>query len=398
MRAPVSLAMLAFRRWWPVILCTVGIGVALGAWTGSNAPYSATTVLQVDVSGTDQTGNAQTLQTALQFVDTSAVYKSASASTQTNPDDLRTRTKVALHASAPLVMVTVTAPTAAEAEAQSKAVSQAAVVNLQTMSDEQFAQARATGAHAVDDGMVNDPPAEQARRQAIGMSIATQQRAALSTASLLTPLGNTQPAERAGLTGTTAIAIGVLAGLLIGALLAVAVNRRGRIRKVVDVRLAGPDIRCYEQGEAISRLASTCVAGDSPLVAVLAMKGVEQAADEMAYELHCELQGEGMETLTVQSADVDLARRPSDAGDRPRNPVPALAQPKRAKDLVAAGADVMVYQGFADGVDIARVNSRAEAILLVVAGGTTRVGELRRIHSRLADGGSVPIVVIARAG
>jgi hypothetical protein len=390
------MALLALRHWWAVVATAVVLGAVVGVVAGARAPYVATTLLRVDVKDTDQTANAQTLQTAVQFVDNDAVYDTAARATSTTPGDLRLRTKVALLDSAPIVSVTVTADDGDEAVTESTAITDAVLQNLNKLSGDQFSATRALGQHAVYDGTIDDPPAEQARRQAIGTVIATQQGAALGAASLLTRINTPQEATRSGLTGPTAIAVGVLCGLLFGCLVALLLNKRGRVRRLRDVGLAG-EIDAYERREAISRVVSRCVAVETPLVGVLAMPGLTDDGREYSDELRSELRGEGLEILEVNSADVDLSRRMQDEGGTQQVKNVALALPKRAKDLAVVGADVMVFLGVADGVDVARMINRAETVLLIAVRRVTRIGDLRRVHEQLVGGGVLPIVVVADA-
>jgi hypothetical protein len=409
MRSTTSTVLLTMRLWWWLILVTAAFGVLAGSFVSVRAPYSSTSLLQVDSGLGSEADQAQTVLTALHLIRTDGVLQRAAGQLGLPADDLRDRTVTGVVTGTRLLSVTVTSPDSAAAQREADVLAAAAVESILQRGQAQFSSAIRETALALQGGGVPDQLADTARRQASGTLLATQQDDALKASRMVTRVGGADPAERVGLSPVLGGVVGAFVGAVLGVLVALVFGtRHRRVRRSTGLttvpgvsNVYGPDKR----STAILRAAGQASALDKPLVAVLAVAGAERDVDDISEELKRELRAEEMCCLSLMSdhleqtdLEVDTRICVDSAGlgqsavlTRPA--VPTLGLPGRAKALAEVGADVLLVSGRASDRVVDRLVGRAQVILLVGRYGVTRYQEVQAVSEPLADSSPVVLMV-----
>jgi hypothetical protein len=410
MRVTASAALLALRMWWLVIAAMVVAGAALGVLAVRDSPYAAVTTLRVDTAGFGEVAQQSIVETTRELVDSNRVYAKVVGDAPGAIEELRQRTTVDPVASSSVLEIAVSAQTAEQAEQDVDALAEAAITVIRELADEQYTAAGVAGRQALETGVLPDPVAEQARRDQIGVAIATQQDNALRLSAQLSRIGEVLPATPTGLGSRIAATIGALTGALIGAVLALllGVGRR-RIRRLADVHAVAPGlVPCepmdYDKG--VMRVAAECSRLAHPLVVVLALPGAEDDLKAAVDELRSALYADGNQPFRIDAtaalvAETEQRRRSGPSGQQSpsqlSSPVPALGMPQRATDLDEANSDTLLVTGEAEDRVVTMIGDRADIILLVAQPRVTRLGQLARITTGLGDG-RPPVVVLAGHG
>lgn len=423
----VSVAALALRIWWPVVIVLAILG-ALGAFVaGRDAPYVAVTTLRVDTAGFGENAQESIVDTSRLLVDSNRTYRKVVGDAPGAIDEIRSRTAVDAIGTSSVLELAVSAQTAEQAEREVDALAEASITSIRELADEQFTGTVRSGRDSLAQGVLDDPAAEQARRDAIGVAIAEQQDNALRLSASLSRIGEVPPATRVGLGVRLAMVIGALVGAIVGIAIALflGVGRR-RTRSLSDVRIVSRglvDCEPLAKAEGISRVAAECSRLTYPLVVVLALPGAEADVQEVSTELRSELHRDGNRTFRLdyrelrhasgdepQPALVGVGNGAAPGNGRPHHrnalphaeyngsagsaALPALGMPNRAIGLAEAGADLLLITADADERTLQQVAGRADVVLLVGRRRRTRLGELAKVVDLLRPA-HPPVLVLA---
>jgi hypothetical protein len=395
-----SSTLLALRMWWPIVVLLAMLGAAAGVYSVGRAPYYATAYLRVDVS-TNPLQSPQIISTALHIVDSDPVYFRATDNTRRAADELRSRTVVGVADGGAVLRITVTAPTAAQAAAETNRFADAAVEHAIALAQDQLQRTTEQAGLALRNGVVPDPESEKNRREQLGHNLADAQNAASRANDLVSRIGGVQDPQQLGLPAKMAAPLGAAIGGLLGGIICLVLGvRRRRIRRLADVKAVGPGIRTYDSttmSSGLLRVAARCATLDQPLVAVLALSGVENGVGEVTAELKRQLRNERLRSVDIDADDfarASVIRRRDDERPRPSPAIPVRSS--RAGLLDKADADVILVSGIAGTRAVREAGARADAVVLVGRYRTTRVGELSTVYPEVAD--SSAIVVLLPAG
>jgi hypothetical protein len=387
-----SSTMLALRAWWPIVVVLAVAGAALGVQSVGSAPFSATTLLRVDVS-TNPLQSPQIVATALQVVDSDPVYFKATDETAEAADELRARTTVGLSDNAAVLKVSVVAPTAEQATEETDRFADAALEYIAEMSREEFDRATRLAQEALNGGALPNPMAEELRLEQLGANLAEAQNSAYRQIDLVSRIGGVHEPERLGLPPRLAAPLGAVIGALAGGIAALVLGvQRRRIRRPAEVKAVGPGIRVYGSptlADGLLRVAARCATLDQPLVAILALPDAEDALNDVRNALRRQLRVERLRWVDVDADDFGRAsvadRRATAADRRSSGEMHVPVRHARAQVLAEAEADVIVVTGLASTRAVKEAGARADAVILVGRQRKTRIGELSAVYAEVAD-------------
>ena len=380
----LSSASLALRRWWVLVLVLAALGAALGYRAGQGAPATSQVLLRVGVIGTDSSLVTQAVQTAVLLSDSPETYARAAAGLGSEGRSLASRTVIASVPDTQVFSVTVTAPNGPQATADASAVAAAAVELSAQRSAAVFAVIRSRGNELLATGTLSDPNAERARRSQVGASVAQSQSDALSASEQLTVLSS-QPVS-GGVIGSPAVvaALGLLAGALVGAALALGLgSRRGRVRNLQELQLGYPDVEAMPLTALPAVLADTADRGDS--LVLLVGPGNERVSGAVVDAAESALVDSGRRVLRVNIADAPEEGEVSTST--------ALARAPREQLLSEHGCDVVLLTGGFDNDLVHRV--AAQSVASVVVAVRLRRSRHRRLGQLVTLGRHERITLVA---
>jgi hypothetical protein len=396
-----SVALMALRVWWALVLVMTVVGAAVGLLAVRNAPYQAVTSLRVDTAGFAEVAQESIVQTSRLLVDSDRMYAKVVGNDPIAIDELRSRTTVDIVLTSSVLQITVTAKTAAQAEHDVDAIAKASINNVQELAEIQFNSIVKNGQDALATGKLVDPVAEQARRDAVGKAIAAQQDNALRLSAQLSRIGAVLPATPVGLSRTTAMLLGAVAGGVAGALLALflgpgrrRISRPAHLRVLSQTLVPSHPVAAEDVGPRVASEASRI---SHALVVVLALPKAERILDLVAGDILRELHADGSRAFVLGDEDVRRTAslqepETSALGSRALPGGPALGLPRRRADLEAAAADVLFVSGRADEYTLGTVAARADIVVLVGRYRQTSVRALAAAADQLGSS-QLPLVV-----
>lgn len=309
-RSTVSTVGLALRLWWWLLPILAVAGVVAGTLLSMQSPYSSTSLLRVESGGGGTADQQQVVLTALQLISTDDVYRQAATNLKVPANDLRGHIVTAAVTGTSLLSVTATEPDSATSDRLADGVAAAAVTSIQQRADAQFTAASDASYRILQAGALDDQLAETARKQATGNLLANRQNDALKSATVVTRVGFSGPATRAGLSPALGAIVGAFAGALLAALAAVVVGVRfRRVRRVSGLATLPGVSMAFGPGQrnkAILRSAGRASGQDKPLIAVLALVGGAKEVDAVSDELKRELQLEGVRCHTITTDHLEM--------------------------------------------------------------------------------------------
>jgi hypothetical protein len=401
MQLQPSFTALALRAWWPVVVVLAVIGFGVGMYSVGVASYSATALLRVDVS-TNPLQSKEIISTAQVLVDSDPVYFRATNGTREAADALRARTSVGIVNDGEVLKVTVVAPTAAAATTQTNKMADAAVVQAQALSVDQFNRVTQLAQDSLKNGSLADVDSEKQRREHVGQNLADAQSAASRSSDLLTRIGGVQAPVAMGLPPRLAGPLGALIGALLGFAASLLLGvRRNRVRRPADLKVVDPRLRVYGPNEidnGLMRVAARCATLDRPLIAVLALPAAENDLPQVLKRFDRHLHNENLRRIDIDAEDLGRGTTVVDRGRPAQSGGESVGLPARSARgaiLDSAKADVIVVSGSA-GPRVAReAGARAEAVIVVGKLQASRLKEFFTLYPEISD--SSPMVLLARS-
>ncbi len=235
-------ALNSLRRWLILPLVLAGLGAIAGLYVAGQTRPSAEAVLRV--VGT-QAGDGAAMrivqESTVVELDTAPIYEAAADASGITARDLRTRTQIGAVPNSQLISITVTAATTEEAVDQANAIVDAAIEANDRRIESDLTTVTDSTRKLIKDGTLSDPAAEQARVARLGDMLGQNQSNFVVGSRTLTLLHS---AESSSLLPTPMllVAIGLLAGALLGGAIALLVGaRRGRIQSARELRRLYPN-------------------------------------------------------------------------------------------------------------------------------------------------------------
>jgi hypothetical protein len=264
-----------------LLICAL-IGAGVGFAVTGNGGYSAQSVLEFTPPGTDSLLVKQTGQTLARNAVATDVLQAAQNGTTGASDDLAGRVTAEWQADTKLVVITVTASTGEVAIADANAIAQTMVQISESSINTRLAQARDQSNEVLNSEQLDSTDAESARRAQLGSSLGSRQDAIASQSGELTVADPATEASVAGLSKPIGVAIGFVAGLLLGGLLSLLLGVRGlRARSARELHQLIPDAELSSPAQA-AQLAGQIIESGRSAVAVVVTKGAEVQSNALA--------------------------------------------------------------------------------------------------------------------
>lgn len=266
-------------------------GTLLGAITGFalatiNPTYGATVVVEV-ATGVDPAQTSTLVESAASTIESPAIISKAATTLGVPDAQLSQSVSADVQPGTNLINLSATADSADSAVEAATEVTNVAITDYRTRSDERAKQVRSAGADLLADGTLDAARAESARQASIGSVVGTAQGQAIQDTVTLSVASPALSAYREGVSRPVGIILGAAAGALLTALVALsqAWNRRRPIRTLDDLEYAG-DISGAPADPA-DRAAGLALSSGRKVVLVL-------GADEAGREALARRAAEGM--------------------------------------------------------------------------------------------------------
>lgn len=235
-------ALNSLRRWLILPLVLAGLGAIAGLYVAGQTRPSAEAVLRVvETQAVDGAAMRIVQESTVVELDTAPIYEAAADASGITARDLRTRTQIGAVPNSQLISITVTAATTEEAVDQANAIVDAAIEANDRRIESDLTTVTDSTRKLIKDGTLSDPAAEQARVARLGDMLGQNQSNFVVGSRTLTLLHS---AESSSLLPTPMllVAIGLLAGALLGGAIALLVGaRRGRIQSARELRRLYPN-------------------------------------------------------------------------------------------------------------------------------------------------------------
>lgn len=235
-------ALNSLRRWLILPLVLAGLGAIAGLYVAGQTRPSAEAVLRVvETQAVDGSAMRIVQESTVVELDTAPIYEAAADASGITARDLRTRTQIGAVPNSQLISITVTAATTEEAVDQANAIVDAAIKANDQRIESDLTTVTDSTRKLIKDGTLSDPAAEQARVARLGDMLGQNQSNFVVGSRTLTLLHG---AESSSLLPTPMllVAIGLLAGALLGGAIALLVGaRRGRIQSARELRRLYPN-------------------------------------------------------------------------------------------------------------------------------------------------------------
>lgn len=220
-------------------------GTLLGAITGFalatiNPTYGATVVVEV-ATGVDPAQTSTLVESAASTIESPAIISKAATTLGVPDAQLSQSVSADVQPGTNLINLSATADSADSAVEAATEVTNVAITDYRTRSDERAKQVRSAGADLLADGTLDAARAESARQASIGSVVGTAQGQAIQDTVTLSVASPALSAYREGVSRPVGIILGAAAGALLTALVALsqAWNRRRPIRTLDDLEYAG---------------------------------------------------------------------------------------------------------------------------------------------------------------
>jgi hypothetical protein len=273
------------RLRWAWLASALAAGAVFGAWAAGSiggADYRATTVLEIALTSDDSNRVAQLAQAAARLGESAAVMERAAAALGVSASDLRDRTQVSWEDGTDIVEVTVTAPSADAAVENTNAVAEAMRSVSAERAEERLQLLLSEGDRVLQDDVLSDAAAEEARKSGLGSAVAGRQDEALVSATLIDVLDPAEEAAQLGVPVPVGAALGGLGGLALAAAAAVTLPlTRRRVTGNDQLAMLAPAL-AGSSTHTVEEQAGRLLDGEAAGLVVLGMLGAEEAAGEVA--------------------------------------------------------------------------------------------------------------------
>ena len=374
----------------PWLAAGAAAGLVAGLLAGGGAAVAATATLRLSDAGQDSQRTQQVGQTIEQSALSASVLDEAARARRTTRDDLAGRVSAGWQDNTDLVAVTVTGSDPQGVVDDANAVAEAVVAQEQADAASRLEALRRESAKILSSGSLKGADAERARRSQLGSSLANRQDDAAAGAGSVFV---SDPASRADSAGPSRVVLGLL-GLVAGLLLAAAVALLApagllRFRRPAALAALAPDLRVRGVVEGAPLAAGELLTSGRSTLVVLGVRHSGAAAARFAEVVVGQLRGHGR---TVTAVDA-LGGRP-DLPGTPAEVLRVLRHGVRSDVPGRLGTDLLVVTCEAHADALAMVSGQVDLHVAVVARrGTTRLDDVRAVTS--ATAAAAPLVVVA---
>ncbi len=261
------------------------VGLNIGWLATTTTGYSSESVVQFANASNDSLLVKQTGQTIERRATSQPVLERAAESVDIDEADLRSRVTSEWQVDTALVGIQVEAPSPEEAAEQANAVAAALITETEATISGRLRTARSDANELLESGDLNSVEAEAARRAQLGTSLASTQATISAEAGQLVLADTAVDAVPAGLTKPMGAAIGLVAALLLAALITLFMGIRGlHVATGRSLRLLLPGVPVYATGQ-IPQLAGQLVESGKTCIAIVALRDAHPQALDVAREL-----------------------------------------------------------------------------------------------------------------
>lgn len=368
-----------------VLLVAAVLGGLLGFALAGGQGYKASSTLEFTVQSSDSLVAKQTGQTLARNAVASDVLTAAATALGTDPNGLSTRVTAEWQQDSRLVTITSSAPAEDQAVAEANAVA-AALVQADEAAIAGRLNAAADQSNQVLTGeQLGSAEAEAARKTQLGQSLGARQDAIASESGSLILADPARSAEAAGLTRPMGLAIGAVAGLLLGGLVSLLLGLRGlRVSSERVLRHAAPGVQVSAPSQ-VAQMAGEIVESGKRVVAVVTARSAQAEGTSVAKDVAEFLRAHGLVVSEIGPFDRD-----------DRSAALRMLRRERRRDLPAqVGADAVVAVVVAGSDASALLEGQSDVAVLVVARRRhTGLGEVLRVVESFDR--AEPTVVLAR--
>ncbi|SDS59611.1 hypothetical protein SAMN04488570_2235 [Nocardioides scoriae] len=321
-------------RWiWIVLVGLLGAVLAVLLSAGP-ATYEATGVLQISSSTTDSARVKQVAQTVERTATSSRVIDRAASARGTTEAELAPRVTALWQTDTDIVDVTVTGADEDGVVADANAVLRSLDAYYRQQTQDAVSALRQSGNELLNNGELDNPTAEEARRAGVGQALAAQQGEAASSTTAVSALADATSATTVGLSTPVSAVLGLFAGLVLSSAVALLLPfRRRAVRRASDVPLLLPGTSGVDGKGGSAEVAGLFLESDRRDIAVVAMPGAEEAATTFGADLVALLHAHGVTASMTNLLSTDNAA----IGVHKRTPetVPRTAAAAPYSDLAA---------------------------------------------------------------
>lgn len=340
----------------PLLLAIAALLGALGGFllTG-NSGYQAQSMLQFSTASLDSLVVKQTGQTLARRLLSADVVSEAERQAGLPAGSLTGQIAAGWEQDSNLVEVSAHASTEAGAIAAANAVAGAVVSLNESQIQAQLQQAHANSSDLLNAEGLPSPAAEDAREAQVGQSLANRQDAITARSGSVVVIDPAAQASHAGITPLMGSVVGLVAGLLLGGLVAVLLGVRGmRISSVRSLRALFPGYRISRTGEA-ARLVGEVLESGRECIAVVCPAGAREAGLALADDLSAFAGAHGHLVRNLGLVD-DRAMALATLGRDARRDVPGIMN-----------ADMMIAVVDADSEAAHLLEGQSDFVAVVVA-------------------------------
>ena len=360
------------------------VGLNIGWFATTTTGYTSEAVVQFTNASNDSLLVKQVGQTLERRASSQAVLERAAKALDINEADLRLRVTAQWKADTQLVGIQVEAPAPDDAADEANEVAAAMVAESDATISGRLRTARADANDLLESGALNSVEAEAARRSQLGAALASTQASIASEAGQLALADSAVDAVPAGLTKPMGAAIGMVAAVLLAALITVLIGIRGlHVMTGRSLRLLLPGVPMYASGQ-VPQLAGQLVESGKTCLAVVALPDAHPRALEVARELRHFISAHGRPVDLVDVSTMD---------DRDEV-AHLLGHDARQRAELAASRRLLLPVVDADTEAAALLEGQAGVSSIVVAVPTSRAASVLR-QTRAFDRAD-PAVVLVR--
>lgn len=311
-------AVLSLRWKWLAAGAVLGAVLGLLAGTFGGGQYKAVGTIEVRPSSPDSTSTTQAAQAVAQTGKSAAVLSAAAQKRGVSASDLAKRVTVRWVDGTGMVEISAQATGATSASADTNAVGEAIIAAGQTRSTTRLTTIRDRGNEVIANEPLLDPIAEDSRKSALGAALADQQGAALVAGTNVDFIDPATEGERVNLPLPVSLGLGLVGGVLLGALLALAIPiGRHKLASNRELLVLAPDL-AHRSSRAAAEQAGRLVSERASGVVLLAMPGAERAAQQMSEQVARAVASRGLPVNIVNVTkpdDLTILNRSGLAGE-----------------------------------------------------------------------------------
>jgi hypothetical protein len=360
------------------------VGLNIGWLATTTTGYTSEAVVQFSNASNDSLLVKQVGQTMERRATSKEVLDLAANELGLDEADLRNRVTAEWKADTQLVGIQVTAPSPEEAEEQANEVATAMVAQSEATISDRLKEARAGANELLKSGALSSVEAEAARRSQLGSALASTQASIAAEAGQLVVADSAVGGVPAGLTKPMGAAIGMVAAVLLAALITLLIGIRGlHVMTGRSLKVLLPGVPMYASGQ-VPQLAGQLVESGKVCVVVVALRDAHPQALDIARELRHFIQAHGRAVDLVDVSTMD---------DR-EEVAQLLGRDARQRAELAATRRLLLPVVDADTEAAALLEGQADVSCIVVAVPMSRAAAVLR-QTRAFDRAD-PAVVLVR--